>query len=109
VSADEQVSVQVGNNGSVHLAYNPSFSACFFSRNSVFLSSQISQQCFSAGLSAQPNGANVVMCTAVANSPICYLILVHWNILHLFQSIYIYIDRFGFFFFRFEDVLVSIH
>jgi hypothetical protein len=33
------------------------FSACFFSRNSVFLSQQISQQCFSAGLSAQLNGA----------------------------------------------------
>jgi hypothetical protein len=43
--------------GSVHPAYNPSFSACFFSRNSIFLSQQISQQCFSAGLSAQPNGA----------------------------------------------------
>jgi hypothetical protein len=41
----------------VHPAYNPYFSACFFSRNSVFLSQQISQQCFSAGLSAQPNGA----------------------------------------------------
>jgi hypothetical protein len=40
------------------LAYNPSFSACFFSRNSIFLSQQISQQCFSAGLSAQPNGSN---------------------------------------------------
>jgi hypothetical protein len=37
------------------LAYNPSFSACFFSRNNIFLSQQISQQCFSAGLSAQPN------------------------------------------------------
>jgi hypothetical protein len=39
----------------VHLAYNPSFSAYFFSQNSIFLSQQISQQCFSAGLSAQPN------------------------------------------------------
>jgi hypothetical protein len=43
--------------GPVHPAYNPSFSACFFSRNSIFLSQQISQQCFSAGLSAQPNGS----------------------------------------------------
>jgi hypothetical protein len=43
--------------GTVHPAYNPSFSACFFSRNNIFLSQQISQQCFSAGLSAQPNGA----------------------------------------------------
>jgi hypothetical protein len=29
----------------------------FFSRNSIFLSQQISQQYFSAGLSAQPNGS----------------------------------------------------
>jgi hypothetical protein len=43
--------------GPVHPAYNSSFSACFFSRNSIFLSQQISQQCFSAGLSAQQNGA----------------------------------------------------
>jgi hypothetical protein len=35
----------------VHPAYNPYFSACFFSRNSIFLSHQISQRCFSAGLS----------------------------------------------------------
>jgi hypothetical protein len=43
----------------VHLAYNPSFSAWFFSGNIIFLSQQISQQCFSAGLLAQPNGAYV--------------------------------------------------
>jgi hypothetical protein len=43
--------------GLVHPDYNPYFSAGFFSRNSVFLSQQISQQCFPAGLSAQPNGA----------------------------------------------------
>jgi hypothetical protein len=36
--------------GPVHLAYNPSYSACFFSRNNIFLSQKISQQCFSAGL-----------------------------------------------------------
>jgi hypothetical protein len=36
--------------GPVHLAYNPSYLACFFSRNSIFLSQKISQQCFSAGL-----------------------------------------------------------
>jgi hypothetical protein len=47
------------DNEPVHPVYNPSFSARFFSRNSIFLSQQISQQCFSAGLSAQPNGANV--------------------------------------------------
>jgi hypothetical protein len=52
------VSLHKTHNGLVHPAYNPSFSACFFSRNSIFLSQQISQQCFSAGLSAQPNGAN---------------------------------------------------
>jgi hypothetical protein len=44
--------------GHVHPAYNPHFSACFFSWNNIFLSQQISQQYFSAGLSAQPNGAN---------------------------------------------------
>jgi hypothetical protein len=43
--------------GPDHQAYNPFFSPCFFSQNSIFLSRQISQQCFSAGLSAQPNGA----------------------------------------------------
>jgi hypothetical protein len=43
--------------GPVHPAYNPYFSACFFSRISIFLSQQINQQCFSASLSAQPNGA----------------------------------------------------
>jgi hypothetical protein len=37
-------------NGHVHLAYNPSYSAYFFSRNSIFLSQKISQQYFSAGL-----------------------------------------------------------
>jgi hypothetical protein len=39
----------------VRPAYNLYFSACFFNRNSVFLSQQISQQYFSIGLSAQPN------------------------------------------------------
>jgi hypothetical protein len=34
--------------GHVHPAYNPSFSAYFFSRNNIFLSQQISQRCFSA-------------------------------------------------------------
>jgi hypothetical protein len=38
------------NNGPVHLAYNSSYSACFFSRNNIFLSKKISQQCFSADL-----------------------------------------------------------
>jgi hypothetical protein len=36
--------------GHVHLAYNLSYSAYFFSRNNIFLSQKISQQCFSAGL-----------------------------------------------------------
>jgi hypothetical protein len=48
-----------GAKGPVHLAYNSSFSACFFSRNNIFLSQQISQQCFSVGLSIQPNGAKI--------------------------------------------------
>jgi hypothetical protein len=33
-----------------NVVYNPSYSACFFSRNSIFLSQKISQQYFSAGL-----------------------------------------------------------
>jgi hypothetical protein len=52
----------------VHPAYNPSFSACFFSRNSIFLSQQISQRCFSAGLSAQLNGAFSVTVSTNAQS-----------------------------------------
>jgi hypothetical protein len=36
--------------GPVHLAYNPSYLAYFFSQNSIFLSQKISQQCFSVGL-----------------------------------------------------------
>jgi hypothetical protein len=43
--------------GPLHPAYNSYFSACFFSRNNIFLSQKISQQYFSAGLSAQLNGA----------------------------------------------------
>jgi hypothetical protein len=31
------------NKCSVHLAYNPSYLACFFSQNSIFLSQKISQ------------------------------------------------------------------
>jgi hypothetical protein len=65
-SKDKQVSKLKGSfmlatssDGPVHSAYNPSFSACFFSRNNIFLSQQISQQCFSAGLSAQPNGSDI--------------------------------------------------
>jgi hypothetical protein len=42
--------------GHVHSAYNPSFSACFFSRNSIFLTTN-HPTVFSAGLSAQPNGS----------------------------------------------------
>jgi hypothetical protein len=41
--------------GHVHSAYNSFFSACFFRQNNIFLSQQISQQCFSAGSSAQLN------------------------------------------------------
>jgi hypothetical protein len=45
--------VPAGGSGSllVILAYNLSFLVYFFSRNSMFLSQQISQQCFSASLS----------------------------------------------------------
>jgi hypothetical protein len=50
-----------GDKGPVHPAYNPYFLACFLSRNSNFLSQKISQQCFSAGLSAQLNGSKVLL------------------------------------------------
>jgi hypothetical protein len=36
--------------GPVHLAYNPSYLAYFFSQNNIFLSQKISQQYFSVGL-----------------------------------------------------------
>jgi hypothetical protein len=36
--------------GPVHLAYNPFYSAYFFSRDNIFFSQKINQQCFSAGL-----------------------------------------------------------
>jgi hypothetical protein len=55
--------------GPVHSAYNPSFSTCFFSRNSIFLSQQISQQCFSAGLSAQPNGSVTYVLSPASQAP----------------------------------------
>jgi hypothetical protein len=56
-------------NGSVHPAYNPSFSACFFSRNSIFLSQQISQQCFSAGLSVlYPSSENLQFSAVLCQS-----------------------------------------
>jgi hypothetical protein len=35
------------------------FQLIFFSQNNIFLSQQISQKCFSAGLSAQQNGSSV--------------------------------------------------
>jgi hypothetical protein len=59
-SKDDVVRTYIDANGSVHPAYNSSFSTCFFSRNNIFLSQQISQRCFSAGLSAEPNGANFI-------------------------------------------------
>jgi hypothetical protein len=57
--------------GPVHLAYNPFFSAYFFSQYSIFLSQQISQQCFSAGLSAQPNGAKI--CVVIFFAFLCFM------------------------------------
>jgi hypothetical protein len=34
------------DNGHVHLAYNPSYSACFFSQNSIFLSQKSANSVF---------------------------------------------------------------
>ena len=42
----------------VRLSYNPPFSACFFSRNSVFLSQQISQNSVSVCFFSKANRAN---------------------------------------------------
>jgi len=43
--------------GPVRLSYNPSFSACFFSRNSIFLSQQISGNSVSTCFFSKANGA----------------------------------------------------
>jgi hypothetical protein len=43
--------------GPVQPAYNPYFSACFFNRNSIFLSQKISRNSVSVCFSAQVNGA----------------------------------------------------
>jgi hypothetical protein len=56
MSCEKEAEVQNVSNrlkndyGPVHLAHNPSYSACFFSQNSIFLSQKISQPCFSVGL-----------------------------------------------------------
>jgi hypothetical protein len=44
------------NNGPIHLAYNPSYSACFFNQNSIFLSQKISQQCFQPAYNSSRTG-----------------------------------------------------
>ena len=43
--------------GHVRFSYNPYFSACFFSRNSVFLSQQISRNSVSSCFFSEANGA----------------------------------------------------
>jgi hypothetical protein len=56
--ATETVRLPVNESTStVYPAYNPYFSVCFFNWNNIFFSPEISQQYFSAGLSAQPNEA----------------------------------------------------
>jgi hypothetical protein len=45
-----------GDVGPVRLSYNSYFSTCFFSRNSVFLSQQISEQYFQPWLFSEANG-----------------------------------------------------
>jgi hypothetical protein len=59
--------------GPVHSAYNLYFSACFFSQYSIFLSQQISQQCFSIGLSVQPNGAKNGWHQTGRKSPVTFM------------------------------------
>jgi hypothetical protein len=76
----------VHNIGLVHPAYNPYFSACFFNWNSVFLSQQISQQCFSAGLSAQPNGA--IIANAIVENLIIFYVSLEYVYMILLVSIF---------------------
>ena len=47
--------------GHVRLSYNPYFSACFFSRNSIFLSQQISRNSVSACFFSEANGAVYIL------------------------------------------------
>ena len=48
---------QNGLHGPIHLSYNPYISAYFFSRNSIFLLQQISQNSVSACFFSEANGA----------------------------------------------------
>ena len=48
-----RIRVETWDHGPVRFSCNPSFSACFFSRNSVFLSQQISRNSVSACFSAK--------------------------------------------------------
>jgi len=46
--------------GPVRFSYNPYFSACFFSRNRVFLSQQIRRNNVSACFFSEANGAFII-------------------------------------------------
>jgi hypothetical protein len=61
VSPGSQLSISFFNIyiGHVYPAYNPSFSACFFSAGTIFFSHNKSGNSILVGLSAQPNGAIV--------------------------------------------------
>ena len=50
----------LGHIGPVRLSYNPYFSACFFSRNNIFLSQQISRNSILAYFFSEANGAGPV-------------------------------------------------
>ena len=50
------------NNGLVRFSYNPYFSACFFSRNSIFLSQQINRNSISACFFSEANRAKIACC-----------------------------------------------
>ena len=45
--------------GSIRFFYNPYFSTCFFSQNSVFLSQQINRNSIPVCFFSEANGANV--------------------------------------------------
>ena len=52
----------IGAIGPVHLSYNPYFSACFFSQNSIFLSQQISRESISICFFSEAN--EILFCFA---------------------------------------------
>ena len=73
----------------VRFFYNPSFSACFFSQNSVFLSQQISRNSVSACFFSDANEAIFFCCTTARHIRSFHLVLLGGTT--LIRSIRIYV------------------